>query len=191
MTMSTDAASVLYGGTDAGPEMNGDIVSPPATESAARTSADVLYGEKPPYAGDKDAPAEVQAARAADSARKLFDPQLTYKGALPDGAVDGLDHAAAREVFADLSATGDEVTAYVALARTTPTADDATRNAWLDQSAAWLDSNEISDADLQSAQRLMERDPRVMGALRRSGHIVHPKVIQFFVSKARQMRLRG
>jgi hypothetical protein len=165
-------AEMLYG-TPAAP-----AAAPPVRPS----DAEVLYGSPPAYVGDDGASDAVKAERAADPSRALYSPQKTYAAAIPDALLeDGLDVQAAREVAADMGAHPDEVKQLLGM----PAAEsDAQADQWLAQSRALG----LSQADIQRAQRFVQRDPRLADFLNRTGLGNHPKVVQMAVELSRRAR---
>jgi hypothetical protein len=182
-----DLAATLYGSGNPDPELNPEIVTPPSGDQPIKSIAQTLYGEAPKYGGDKNAPADVQAARAADQARQMYSPQRFFADALPDAAIAGLDHAAAREVLGDLQAAPEDAAQLVALVNN----DEDDGATWQAQSAQFIKDNGLTESQLNDARRLVARDPRVKEFLDNTGLGNHPKVVARVVELARAAKLRG
>jgi hypothetical protein len=186
--MSNDMASILYPSTaDQGEDVPRVRFLPRVQAATAPVDpqqqiAQTLYPDEPPRYVDEGAPESVKLLRAGDEGRVMHSPQGTYRTALPDDALPGLDVQAAREVAADYGASNDDVAQFVALAR-------GARHATAEDLAQWeaqCEAAQIPDADLQLARDFVARDPRLFHMLDETGLGSHPKVVARFVELAKE-----
>lgn len=191
-------AEVFY----ASPGNSAEQATPQAAEvSREAQMAEALYGEKSaPAASAQLAPA-VQKMRAADPARRMFSPQLTYAEVLPDpenepgrapdpvmvGAVREM-----RELMADLGLPPTEVAALRDRSL-------AVRRAGTDQAGQQKASADAlerrfgkeASATLKEARALVARDPRVGKLIESMGLGDDAETIITLAEAARRQKTRG
>lgn len=192
-------------------------VPAPGSEEVAR--AERLYGEKEPApdapitsdpkAAETDKatglPKSIAELRQSDGIeRRMYSAQKTYERvdteSLFDPNADPESVAAAgaelREIFSDHGATQDDATAIrtLALAHPIGSVTHEQHAAWQDQAQRALIAElgpNVAPAALRDAQRLAQRDPRVVQLLNRTGLGSHPQVVKLFVKLAQEQKSRG
>lgn len=186
---------------------------PNAEDDAAKKFFPKTYAE-PQEGADPDAiPDEIKELRSSDRERLQFSAQSTHgdtisaddflgaDGAEVEGVTAELRARAAheyREMFADVGVSADEARQMVSLAKQLGAAPPTPQieEQWQGEIVKrLLDVNnqdiDKANADLALAQRLVHRDPRIAAILEKTRLGNHPKVVELFVQRARQERLRG
>lgn len=136
-------------------------------------------------------PAAILDMRRADPARRMFDANKAFAQALPDGSLDGYDHAEARQIAADVGASHDDLSMLRSLHAASANAGDDVRGGWHAESLDRMRRNDFNDADLDHARAFVARDPRVFAYLDRTGLGSHPDVVERFVALGRAAKLAG
>lgn len=136
-------------------------------------------------------PAAILDMRRADPARRMFDANKAFAQALPDGSLDGYDHAEARQIAADVGATHDDLRMLTSLHAASASATDEDRTGWHSESLDRMKRNVFSEVDLGHARAFVARDPRVFAYLDRTGLGSHPDVVERFVALGRAAKLAG
>lgn len=155
-----------------------------AGESAAPSTAEVLFGAQAVPEERDDVPEAVKALREGDAAAAFYDP-------VPVKGLEGIDPLEAGRVAGDLGASRTDVEQFETLAAQALAADGDQHAAWLAESMRLVASGEVSQDDLALARKLTARDPRLASYLDHTGLTNHPVVVKRVVELARSERSRG
>lgn len=200
MTTDASAAAILFG--DGAPEPASAV---PPTPTFDQKAAATLYAPEPDPKPAEDVPLEVAHLRESDPERKFFGAQSTH-GDVPleqafaevEGMTDEQRATAAhewREIAVDVGVSPPDARHMLsefqhALANP-PTAE--TRAAWRTEADRRLSERFGADAPkvLADARRLVQRDPRVVQLLIRSGLGDSPDMVLRAAELAQRQRAAG